>query len=330
MPSHTQAFRIHPLWFRYSGLRRKHMSNPDTVTLNEVPPQIANWIENRPEIRTDKRTEPLPRLVGAPLPVGESGRPQFSVGNGLRAPLPAGEPLRTPVPIHEVARGEGARQEGAKTPIPINDGGRTAVAITDGVRAPLPEGDGASRPAVAAPPEPPPFKPVPAPEHSLAASSETHQALPAQPSADAHEFTGMQRAVRMLRSAAPYVQKILPLLDGNFATAVANILAPHPHPAPPPPQVNLEPLTQSVAELRTQQRDLRVQIVDQNSSLKRVEDQLEMVREATDRNTLEQQELIEDLKAVGNKVNMFAIIAFSLLAASVLVNIVLYLRLRHG
>jgi hypothetical protein len=52
-----------------------------------------------------------------------------------------------------------------------------------------------------------------------------------------------------------------------------------------------------------------------------------MVREATDRNTLEQQELLEDLKVVGNKVNLFAMIAMGLLALSVLLNIVLYLHI---
>ena len=49
-----------------------------------------------------------------------------------------------------------------------------------------------------------------------------------------------------------------------------------------------------------------------------------MVREATDRNTLEQQELMEDLKGVGSKVNVVAFIALGLLAISVIVNIVLY------
>jgi hypothetical protein len=58
-----------------------------------------------------------------------------------------------------------------------------------------------------------------------------------------------------------------------------------------------------------------------------VEDQLEMVREATDRNTLEQQELIEDLKGVGNKVKLFSLIALGLLAVSVVINVVLYLHI---
>jgi hypothetical protein len=74
---------------------------------------------------------------------------------------------------------------------------------------------------------------------------------------------------------------------------------------------------------------LRDQVVEQNTSLKKVEDQLQHVREATDRNTLEQQELLEDLKAVGTKVNIFAYIALVFLGLSVALNIVLYVQIRH-
>jgi hypothetical protein len=130
-----------------------------------------------------------------------------------------------------------------------------------------------------------------------------------------------------MRSALPFVHKLLPLLDGNFGTAVSNVLAPHPQ--PPPPPVNLEPLEDGLAALQTQHRDLRNQIVEQNTSLKRVEDQLEMVREATDRNTLEQQELLEDLKTVGKKITTFAIFALALLAISIAVNVILYLHIRR-
>jgi hypothetical protein len=139
--------------------------------------------------------------------------------------------------------------------------------------------------------------------------------------------SAIARALGTLRSALPFVQKLLPLLDGNIATAVANMLTPHPHVAPPPPPVNLAPIEDGLMELQSQHKELRDQVVEQNSSLKRVEDQLEMVREATDRNTLEQQELLEDLKVVGNKVNVFALIALGLLAVSVLINIVLYLHI---
>lgn len=76
-------------------------------------------------------------------------------------------------------------------------------------------------------------------------------------------------------------------------------------------------------------KDLREQIGEQNSSLKRVEDHLELVREATDRNTLEQQELLEDLKSMGSKVNIVAAIAIGLLAISLIVNMALYMHIQR-
>jgi hypothetical protein len=147
-------------------------------------------------------------------------------------------------------------------------------------------------------------------------------------SASAHEQPStLQRAVSALRSALPFVQRVLPLLDGNIGAAVSNVLGPQA--PPPPPPVDLMPIHDGLAELRMQYRALRDQAVEQNGSLKRVEDQLEMVREATDRNTLEQQELMEDLKAVGNKVKMFALMGLTLLGLSIAVNVFLYLQIRH-
>jgi len=141
--------------------------------------------------------------------------------------------------------------------------------------------------------------------------------------------SALQRAFGALRTTLPFVQRLLPLLEGNLATTVSSVLAPHPPTPPPAPPVDLEPIENSLVELHAQHRDLRNQIVDQNSSIKRVEDQLEMVREATDRNTLEQQELLEDLRAVGNKVNMFALFALGLLVVSIILNVVLYLHIQR-
>ena len=134
------------------------------------------------------------------------------------------------------------------------------------------------------------------------------------------------------RIALPFVQRVLPLLDGNVATAVSNILIPQAK-APAPASVDLTPILAPIqdglADLRVQNRTLRDQVAEQNVSLKRVGDQLQQVREATDRNTLEQQELLQDLKSVGSKVNVFAFIALALLGVSVVLNVVLYLQIRH-
>jgi hypothetical protein len=143
------------------------------------------------------------------------------------------------------------------------------------------------------------------------------------------EDHGMARAMGVLKQAMPFVQKLLPLIDGNIATAVANLFATRPHVTPPSPPVDLAPVHTQITELQVQHQDLRTQVMEQNASLKRVEDQLDMVREATDRNTLEQQELIEDLKAVGNKVNLFALLLFAMLIVSLVLNVMLFLHIKQ-
>ena len=163
-----------------------------------------------------------------------------------------------------------------------------------------------------------PETPAPPPGHALAS--------PPAPSDPEDHSSNVQRAANALRSVVPFVQRLLPLLDGNFVTAVSNVLTPQPKPAPP---VNLAPIHQGMNELQIQQRELQELVAEQHSSLKRVEDRLEMVREATDRNTLEQQELMEDLKAVGNKVNIVALVALALLLVSVLLNLFLYLHIER-
>ncbi len=190
------------------------------------------------------------------------------------------------------------------------------------VGSPLPIGGGGASPLSQAPSDVQRFTTAPPPPGRALTSSSSDSPLDLP--------TSMQRAVNMLRSWLPFVQRILPLLDGNIGTAVSNILTPFPHHAPPPsPPVNLDPIEDSLVELQTQHLELRNQVVEQNTSLKRVEDQLELVREATDRNTLEQQELLEDLKGVGKKVNVYALFALALLVVSVLLNLILYLHIQH-
>jgi hypothetical protein len=156
------------------------------------------------------------------------------------------------------------------------------------------------------------------------------RALGGAPAAE-EEPSSLQRTINALVSALPLVQRLLPLLDGSITTAVSNLLTPHPHPPAPQPseKVDLTPVEDRLLELRSQHKNLREQITEQNNSLKRVEDQLEMVREATDRNTLEQQELLEDLKSFGNKVKIVAIIALGLVAIGFILTLALFLHVQR-
>ena len=116
------------------------------------------------------------------------------------------------------------------------------------------------------------------------------------------------------------------LFRSQVITAVTNLLTPH---HPPAAQVNLAPLESSLTDIRTRHGELSEQLTLQNASLKKVEDRLEMVREATDRNTLEQQELMADLKSVGRKVNIIAVFALLLLAGSIAINVLLFLHIKR-
>lgn len=141
------------------------------------------------------------------------------------------------------------------------------------------------------------------------------------------EMPGMKRAVGALRIAVPFVQRLLPLLNGKIGTAVSNLLVPPPQPAPPP--VNLAPIGDGLTDLQTQHKELRDQVAEQSESLKRMAEQLEALREAANRNTTAQQELRDDLEATARRFGVFAICALALLTVSVVLNVVMFLRIDH-
>jgi hypothetical protein len=137
--------------------------------------------------------------------------------------------------------------------------------------------------------------------------------------------SGLERAMGFVRTVAPVVRKVLPLLDGNVVSAVSNFLAPRAM----APRVNLEPLEIAVTKMRKDHLDLRLNVADQTAALKRIADQVQSVKDTTERNSLEQKELAQDLKTLGSRVNLVAWIGLGLLALSILVNVVLFLRIER-
>ena len=105
--------------------------------------------------------------------------------------------------------------------------------------------------------------------------------------------------------------------------------------APAPPEVNLEPLEEGLAGVQRQHLKLRAEVLMQSGSLKRVEDRLEMVCEATDRNreavdrsAQEQEEILEDLKAFVGKMKALAMVGITLLVVGLLLESTMYLHLK--
>jgi len=339
------------------------MNDPQNLGLGELGQRVQALSDPAP----DSRLRPY---QGAPLPAGpaSNGRPippyeplpREPLEDVRISPLPPPAPATpsptpysahplypSPVPIAIPAydtvypSGHGAAS--------ANGQSSNFASFTD----PSPIASPSANPS-ASPSAPPPQHATPEPasnwEQVVAASQSSSHATssaetsgtstPPPPSAGQAPITttdpnapksGFQKAIDAVRSTLPLVQRLLPLLDGNFATAISALVAPQTHPthAPPPVKVDLEPVERGLAEVRTSHRELRVQVQEQTTSLKRVEDQLDRVREATDRNTLEQQELVEDLRSVGSRVNIFAIVGLVLLAISLVLNVFLLVQLQH-
>jgi hypothetical protein len=150
--------------------------------------------------------------------------------------------------------------------------------------------------------------------------------------APVEEPSSLQRVMNILRVAVPIAQRILPLLDRRARPAVADPLVSgqHPQPAALPAKVDLAPLRSGMAELQTQHRNLREDVMERNASLKRVEERLQMVREATDRNTLEQQELLGGLRIISNKIRVIVVIAIGLLTFGLLLNLTMFVHLQRA
>jgi len=223
-------------------------------------------------------------------------------------------------------RGEDYRMETGRNGSGREEAGRYDPKPVPGLREPLPRAVGAPLPmGSSGKPQAPARGDAPPPRTSV---SPPGRALSVPASSDPDHTSAAQWFAAVMKQAVPFVQKLLPLLDGQIATTVANVLT-RPHAPVPAPKVDLQPIENSLSDLQIQQANFKDQLTDQTTSLKRVEDHLEMVREATDRNTLEQQELIEDLKTLGGRVNLLAVLFLALLVVSVLLNLFLFLHIQR-
>jgi hypothetical protein len=148
---------------------------------------------------------------------------------------------------------------------------------------------------------------------------------PSQPVAKPEGTSGFNKTMGAIRTVLPLVQRVLPLLDGNVALAVANLLVPRQQ----GPAVDLKPIEGALTRMRTEHLELGGKLDEQASSLKRIGDQLDLVKESTERHSLEQKEVTDDLHRLQKKVTVFAWTGLILLAVSIGVNVVLFLRVEH-
>lgn len=148
---------------------------------------------------------------------------------------------------------------------------------------------------------------------------------PAQRSAKGEPSAGLQRTATAIRTMVPLVQKLLPLLDGNVASAVANLLAPRMMGAP---VVDLTPIETALMRVRGDLAVMQDKNAQQETALKRIDDQLETVKEAVERVSLEQKDAAEERSRTRRSVRVFALIGVVLLVISIGLNAAVFLYVK--
>ncbi|MGO9434026.1 MAG: hypothetical protein ACLPH3_03945 [Terracidiphilus sp.] len=136
--------------------------------------------------------------------------------------------------------------------------------------------------------------------------------------------SGFQRTTTAIRTLVPLVHKLLPLLDGNVATVIADLLAPRLQ----APRVDTHPIEVGLARLHAEFSVLHDMDAEQNAALKRITEQLESMKDALDRTTLEQRETMEQVVKIRSRVLVFSLVGLTLLVVSIGANVALFLSTR--
>ena len=100
--------------------------------------------------------------------------------------------------------------------------------------------------------------------------------------------------------------------------------------------MNLEPIENGLAEVKTKQVNLGEQLAEQNASLRHMESRLETIEEAIAHNAHSHKELlgglkslgsrVEELRASGRKAKVISLVVLGLLGLSISLNLVLLLQ----
>lgn len=159
-------------------------------------------------------------------------------------------------------------------------------------------------------------------EKALAAPA-AQTKIPARTQPRQEKASAFARAISAARVVLPVVQKMLPLLEGNIASAAANLLTPTQRP------LDLEPVKSAIGRLQADQRSLRGQLSDQRDSLISIEQELSTIREGLDRNTAELRELAVDQLNLRRRLTRLMWMVFILLTLSIVFTTLVCIRLAY-
>jgi len=148
------------------------------------------------------------------------------------------------------------------------------------------------------------------------------------PTALAHARTqqkpsGFQRAIGVAKTVLPLVGKILPLLEGNVVATASNLLTASPH------EVDLKPLEEAIARLEADQRALTFHTGEHKRTLRRLQDELDALQEAVQKNAADQALLVEQVAKIAKRSARFMRLMVILLIISFLFTGALVFRIAY-
>lgn len=150
---------------------------------------------------------------------------------------------------------------------------------------------------------------------------------PSGPNVPAQRGGAPSKKLQVFKTALSVAQKMLPLLEGNVGMTVSNLLSLGSPSAAS--SRDIAAVEDRLTRLHVTNQALSESVAEQKEAIVQISDRLDQLKEATNRNTLEQQELMADARTFRRKFVVAGAIIIGLLMASVALNIIVLLKLAH-
>jgi hypothetical protein len=137
---------------------------------------------------------------------------------------------------------------------------------------------------------------------------------------------GLLQSLGKLKPLLPILSGGLRMVDHGAVQALAQLLS-MASGAGTTQSAAQEELHQGLAEIQSSHRELHLQVQDQTVDMRRIEDQLTLLRQTAERNAAEHAELVEDVRSLGNLVRILGAGLAILLV--VLITLAVLLLTRH-
>jgi hypothetical protein len=123
-------------------------------------------------------------------------------------------------------------------------------------------------------------------------SHEKPRELPAPEGAEPADRKGTWKALMQLKAILPYLSRLLPLVDARFLPLLDLVGAGHKQSAGASKETR-----ENIASLQAGQNDLRTTVQEQSLEIKRLEEQIQRLQEASERGVRERAQLSEEIRS---------------------------------